>query len=75
MGWCSGTEIFDEAIDAAIEAGVHSSRLYTFAKRLTSIMKDHDWDCEPDSKHFEQEGPVRKAIMDENEWDESDFAD
>lgn len=65
MGWCSATEIFDVAIEAADEmleniAGsdddpAHCDMLMReFAERIADVLWDGDWDCEEDSAHYDR---------------------
>ncbi len=78
MGWCSGTEIFDEAVDAAKAAGVKGLNLRDFAIAMIKVLEDHDWDCQCESEYYEKPGMVQQAfkIM-HPEWfeDEEDERD
>lgn len=54
MGWCSGTGIFDDIMEAILN-GSHED-FYSYQKNiveaLTKAMWRHDWDCEPDSDYL-----------------------
>jgi hypothetical protein len=47
MGWCSGTELFDNVVKA-IPKECLSVELF---KKLISAFEDMDWDCEYESKY------------------------
>ena len=50
MGWCSGSDIFYDTVDAIVEA-VENGELSVdtasvIVRRLYEEMKDKDWDCD-----------------------------
>ena len=55
MGWCSGTEIFDNMADEItspyydMSPGLAADLLNELIRNL----RDHDWDCESDSKYWD----------------------
>jgi hypothetical protein len=64
MGWCSGTYIFDAAIEAAYRLidDVKSSSLsesdariaiVKFAKVMRDELEDGDWDCQNESDFYQ----------------------
>lgn len=54
MGWGSGTEIFDAAMDA-VEAIFRPSheQLVEFARRMYNELGNNDWDTESESAYYE----------------------
>ena len=52
MGWCSGTDIFDEIVGVVLP--MNSLPILdkkTLIKSLIEILWSHDWDCEYDSEY------------------------
>lgn len=56
MGWCSGTDLFDDTVDLALQYSsdlmMDDVKFKEFVKRLAELYYDKDWDCEGDSKYF-----------------------
>lgn len=69
MGWCSGTYIFDD-VCAEILKRVHDPKLqHDLVLVLVRALEDQDWDCESESKFWDNP-VVRKAMKRLNpEWD------
>jgi len=62
MGFCSGTQIFDDVADEILD----QRWLLEENKRwlLTVLMKslyNHDWDCESDSRHYKH--PIVQSVL------------
>ena len=53
MGWCSGTAIFDGVMDAVLPV-LEPERIPAVVERVAEILWDGDWDCEGDSKYYEE---------------------
>jgi hypothetical protein len=70
MGWCSGTEIFDEVAEIVLQDGEVDKEAVLLA--LINVMRSHDWDCEGDSEYFDH--PVVDKIFRklEPEWYEDE---
>lgn len=52
MGWCSGTEIFDNVVGNLLDEKVSKEKII---EDLIDVLTDHDWDCESDSEYFTHE--------------------
>jgi hypothetical protein len=64
MGWCSGTEIFDNICSELLTAdGVKQVDVPELIHVLVLILQSHDWDCEQDSEYFDN--PVVQKVMKE----------
>lgn len=55
MGWCSGTEIFDEIVVAVNDIGLSRPKQRVILEALRDVMENHDWDCQPDSEFYDDE--------------------
>lgn len=49
MGWCSGTEIFDDVTGMVIDQDLEDKEKYAIIKRLVISLENGDWDCQSDS--------------------------
>ena len=67
MGWCSGTEIFDAVLDAALPY-VPESEHEAFAAKIAEPLWDGDWDCENDSKYWELLEPIMQRKFPHLDW-------
>lgn len=54
MGWCSGTEIFDTVLDAALPHITDKAARDHFVYLIAVSLWDGDWDCEGDSNYYEE---------------------
>lgn len=73
MGWCSGTQIFDEICDILLNnRNIKKSDQKKITKKLIETLEDMDWDCQADSAHFEH--PIVREIFEEfhPHWYEDD---
>jgi hypothetical protein len=52
MGWCSGTEYFDLAVDALLKHPRDEDEFRSAIVHIYKVIAMGDWDCEPDSKYF-----------------------
>jgi hypothetical protein len=50
MGWCSGTIIFDDVVEALLYPGRVDKK--EIIKRLITTLWESDWDCEFDSSYI-----------------------
>jgi hypothetical protein len=72
MGWCSGTSIFDGVMDAIVPI-VEPDHLYDIAGHIAELLWDSDWDCEADSKYYEEllkPLMIERGYIDEDDDDE-----
>ena len=51
MGWCSGTDSFDDAISIMEESGVELTK--DIFKKMIISFENKDWDCQLDSQYSE----------------------
>lgn len=54
VGWCSGTEIFDTVLDAALPHITDKAARDRFVYLVAVSLWDGDWDCEGDSDYYEE---------------------
>ena len=54
MGWCSGTEIFDDMCDVIFDTkeGIGINQKYELIKTLIISLENQDWDCQSDSEYY-----------------------
>lgn len=55
MGWCSGTEIFDDVTGMVIDQDLEDKEKYAIIKRLVISLENGDWDCQSDSEYYDHE--------------------
>lgn len=80
MGWCSATEILDQAIamtDAAISASYPDREqdatwqrrfdraLRPYVRLLAAKLRDEDWDCLDESAYYDRFGPEIHGMTDQ----------
>jgi hypothetical protein len=59
MGWCGGTEIFDQVADDLISASydhfgsMKHQFVITPLENLYEVLSDLDWDCECESDYYD----------------------
>jgi hypothetical protein len=64
MGWCSGTEVFDAVLNEILDVKeLSDKRKKKIIEVLVDVLKDQDWDCEPDSEYWDHP-LVRSVFMD-----------
>lgn len=71
MGWCSGTQIFDDV--ASVLLGKKKTKTpKEVLKLLAKAMEDMDWDCQQDSDYWDH--PIVKEVFKElhPDWFEDD---
>jgi hypothetical protein len=68
MGWCGGTEIFDEVVGYALQAMPTAKQFEIFGliKATILVLEDKDWDCQCDSMYYDHP-LVRKAFQEVND--------
>jgi hypothetical protein len=76
MGWCSGTIIFDDMVEALLYPGRVDKK--ETIKRLIKTLWNADWDCEFDSSYIthplvkeafaELEPDMKRDIEEHEEW-------
>ena len=54
MGWCGGTEVFDDVMDAVIEYVPDEDTRRSIAVKVAEALWAGDWDCEADSLYYEE---------------------
>lgn len=69
MGWCSGTDIFDSALDAVLDY-VPEDKVEAVVEAIARPLWENDWDCETDSKYWDLLKPVYKR---RRGWEDIDF--
>jgi len=58
MGWCRGTEVFDDICEAILDSKLEGSELI---EEVIYILQANDWDCELESEYVEH--PIVKDIF------------
>lgn len=58
MGWCSGTETFDVAVEVVLD---NETPTKDKIKKLITAWQNMDWDCEADSRYWDHP-VVRQAF-------------
>lgn len=53
MGWCSGTEIFDDVLDEILDSGLSVDTQSRIVRLLADALENHDWDCQSGSRHYD----------------------
>ena len=50
MGWCSGTDVYDQIFEAIIDkdADLEPDVQYAIMLKVTKALEDNDWDCPGD---------------------------
>lgn len=54
MGWCSGTGVFDDVMDAVVEYVSDEATRRSIAVKVADSLWENDWDCEADSIYYEE---------------------
>lgn len=69
MGWCSGTEVFDEFVEVLLEQNLDKKDAI---RRIAEGLRDLDWDCESDSRYWDH--PIVQEVFKElePEWFEDE---
>ena len=50
MGWCSGTDIFDEVVGALLDEKLDKKEII---KSLIEALEDRDWDTQDESRYID----------------------
>lgn len=53
MGWCSGTEVFDDIVAVILKENIEEESAILIISKLAKCLIDQDWDCECDSAYFD----------------------
>jgi len=61
MGWCSGTELFDAVAESIINSPLTRKEKVKILVTLIEAMEDQDWDCQQDSRYWNE--PLVAAAM------------
>jgi hypothetical protein len=70
MGFCSGTQIFDDVLDFVLNSKMSKDDQYDVVLHLAKALEDHDWDCQDESRHWEHK-LVHRAFLELNpDWDD-----
>ena len=59
MGWCSGTQVFDNVVEAILTD--KSANQKKLIKELIRALWELDWDCEQESEYWDN--PVVKEVF------------
>lgn len=65
MGWCSGSQVFDDTVPYILAQDISNTAKYEIVKGLISALYKHDWDCDEDAQGHSN-SIVRKAWQDLN---------
>lgn len=72
MGWCSGTEVFDNVAKFVLKSNLPDRDKEDCLTALAEALEEQDWDCQNDSEFWEH--PIVRNIMKELhpdwDWDE-----
>jgi len=52
MGWCSGTEIFDKVAEFVLGSEQPEQAKYDVLYHLAGALENEDWDCQEDSRYY-----------------------
>ena len=70
MGWCSGTVLFDDIVEAIFDSTPEN--IITMLTKIITAFEDMDWDCQEGSRYWEKH-EVRQAFKAIHpEWFEDD---
>lgn len=70
MGWCSGTDIFDQMVSFVLSTTVSDEEKYNTIRTLARALEDSDWDCQSDSNYWD-DPIVQRALKELHpDWDE-----
>lgn len=69
MGWCSGTQIFDDVLDAVLPY-LEGEQIEQVVEKIAISLWEGDWDCEMDSKYWDILKPIYKRRFG---WEDIDF--
>ena len=61
MGWCSGTDVFDNVCKSVLESAIPEADQYRVLHELANQLEDQDWDCQSDSVYYDH--PLVQKIM------------
>jgi hypothetical protein len=53
MGWCSGTTIFDDVAEFVIDNDINEQDGLNLLVRLIGALENEDWDCQGDSRFYD----------------------
>ncbi len=62
MGFCSGTQIFDDAMEEILKIELPEAKQILIVMALIDALDNHDWDCHQDSAYYENP-IVNRAIQ------------
>lgn len=62
MGFCSGTQIFDDTVKTILETDASDETKVAIIAALIEALNRHDWDCEDDTNYL-HEPLVKKAFI------------
>lgn len=71
MGWCSGTEIFDNVAKFVLSTDKPDQEKIEILRVLAEAMENQDWDCQDDSDY--RTHPIIKQVFRElhPNWEET----
>ncbi len=62
MGFCSGTQIFDDVADEIIDQRwIPEAYQRSLIRALVRALQDHDWDCEGHSRYYDH--PIMQSVL------------
>lgn len=71
MGFCSGTDIFDPVVGYILKSDLSDEVKEELIWHLVDALYDHDWDCETDSRYW-NDPIVRKVFKRFPSWDDEE---
>lgn len=65
MSWLTlpPTEVFDQAITAALQAGVSGNELTIFAEKMINMLELYQWDTQSESEYYSEPKSVQQAFV------------
>lgn len=69
MGWCSGTDIFDDMAGFILGISATDDEKAEILTTLINSLEDQDWDCQSDSNYWDD--PIVQRVFKElhPDWD------
>ena len=53
MGWSSGAEVFDPVVESFISSNISRKEKIRIIVALIKALEDQDWDCQFESKYWD----------------------
>jgi len=72
MGWCSATDIFDAIGKLVLPSKLTDDEKSTIMGVLANALEEQDWDCQSDSRYFDNPIVVKLMKKLHPDWDWSE---